>query len=45
MKVTRMAYSLDMNSDVIIFVFQNIDDEIKVLVEKKIKTKWNGESF
>ena len=38
-----MAYSLDMNSDVIIFVFQNIDDEIKVVVEKKLKR--NGESF
>ena len=45
MKVTRMAYSLDMNSDVIIFVFQNIDDEIKVLVEKKLKRNEMGKVF
>ena len=45
MKVTRMAYSLDMNSDVIIFVFQNIDDEIKVVVEKKLKRNEMGKVF
>ena len=44
-KVTRMAYSLDMNSDVIIFVFQNIDDEIKVVVEKKLKRNEMGKVF
>ena len=40
-----MAYSLDMNSDVIIFVFQNIDDEIKVVVEKKLKRNEMGKVF
>ena len=40
-----MAHSLDMNSDVIIFVFQNIDDEIKVVVEKKLTRNEMGKVF
>ena len=35
-EVMRMACNLDVNSDLPIFFVQNIDDEIEIVVEKKV---------
>ena len=35
-EVMRMACDLDVNSDLTNFFYQNIDDEIEIVVEKKV---------